>query len=457
MAKSSNNGVNQIPNRILTLLGTGKTDSLKNRLIRGAAGSFGLKIANTGLALITSVLLARLLGTEGFGIYAYAIAWTTLLSIPATLGLDKLLVREVAIYQTQSAWGLMHGLIRWANQVVLWVSIGLFLIAVGVAWGLGTDSNEQVLLALGVALVSLPLASLRSLRLATMRGLHQVVMGQLPEMLLAPLFLIALTGCGYLFFKEDLSASWVVGIHVVATAITFVIGARLLHKILPNKVIKANPEYQIRQWIHSTLPLMFLGGMQIIYSRTDVLMLGAIKGAESVGIYVVVVRLAQLITFILMAVNSALAPTMASLYAEGKIEQLQRVLTKSARIILLISIPVTAILIGFCYWFLLLFGSDFTQGQTALTILSIAQLVNAGMGSVGQLLTMTGHENYTVITVGSGAVMNLVLNALLIPKWGINGAAFSTAVCIIFVNILNGVWVHRQLGINSTALGKLSD
>ncbi len=454
MAKSSNNRVHQILNRIFTLINKGKTNSLKHRLIRGAAGSFGLKIANTGLAFITSILLARLLGTEGFGIYAYAIAWTTLLSIPATLGLDKLLVREVAIYQTQSAWGLMRGIVHWANQVVLWVALGLGLIAAGVAWNLGTDAKEQVLLALCIGLVSLPIASLRSLRLAVMKGLHQVVMGQLPEMLLAPLFLIALTGCGYLFLREDLNASWVVGIHGVTTAITFVIGARLLHQVLPSTVRKANPEYQIRQWVHSALPLMFLGGMQIIYSRTDVLMLGAIQGAEAVGIYVVVVRLAQLITFILMAVNSALAPTMASLYAEGKIEQLQRVLTKSARIVLLVSVPVTGSLMGFGYWFLLLFGSDFTQGQMALIILSIGQLVNAGIGSVGQLLTMTGNEKYTVISVGSGAVMNLVFNALLIPQWGINGAAISTASCIVFVNIMNGIWVHKRLGINSTALGK---
>jgi len=456
MAKSSNTGTNNRLKQLFTSLATGKEDSLKNRLIKGAAGSFGLKIAHTGLALVTSVVLARLLGTEGFGIYSYAMAWTTLLSIPATLGLDKLLVREVAIYQTQSAWNLMRGLLRLSNQVVLLVSIGLALTAAGVAWVLGTGANPQMLQALCIALISLPITSLRSLRLTVMKGLHQVVIGQLPEMLLAPVLFIALTGCLYWFIGDDFTVLWVVGIKVVTIAITFVIGAVLLSRILPSEVKKVTPKYQLRSWMRSALPFMFLGGMQIINSRTDILMLGAIKGAEAVGIYVVVNRGVQLITFILMAVNNVLSPTIASLYAKGNMEQLQQVMTKSTRVVFLVSLLITGSLIGFGYWFLLLFGSDFTQGQNALTILSIGQLVNASAGSVALLLIMTGHENYTTISFAASAAFNIILNAVLIPHWGIEGAATATASSMIIWNILSLIWVQKKLGINSTVFRKAS-
>ncbi|MGB3757877.1 MAG: flippase [Rivularia sp. (in: cyanobacteria)] len=438
--------------KISTIFAKGKTDSLRNRLIRGAVGSFGLKIAGTGLTFIRSLMFARLLGTDGLGIYAYAITWVGLLSIPATLGLPQLIVREIAIYQTQSAWGLIRGLLRWSNQIVLIVSIVLALIAGVIAWNLQGVTNTQILLAFCVALTSLPIACLTNLRLSAMQGLHKVVLGQLPEVLIAPLLLILFTGSGYLILKENLNASWVVGMHVLAVSFTFLIGAGLLNRALPKVVKDAPPKYQARKWLSSGLPLMFLGAMHIINSQTDVLMLGALKGAEEVGIYVVVNRLASLIVFVLMAVNSVLAPNIASLYAEGKIDKLQRVITKSSRAVFFASCSVAGSLIVFGDWFLLLFGQEFTQGKDALIILCIGQLVNAAAGPVGLILNMSGHENYTAMSIGSSAILNVVLNAILIPQSGIQGAAIATASSMVMWNIISFIWVKKKMGIDPSII-----
>lgn len=453
MTNPCENIITKMQSKIFASLTQGKADSLRNRLIRGTLGSFGLKIAGTSLTFLNSLIFARLLGTEGFGTYAYIIAWTNLLIIPATLGLDKLIVREVAIYQNRSQWGLMRGLLNWSNQFVLLVSIGLTIITASVAWNMN-KSNSQMLLAFYVALVYLPIASLRNLRLAAMKGLHQVVLGQLPEVVIAPLLLILLTGCGYLFLGKELNAIWVIAIFVASTSITFFVGARLLQKVLPLALEETEAQYQTVTWIRSALPLMFLSSMQIINSRTDILMLGAMKGAETVGLYVVINRGVQLIVFMQGAVNGILAPTIASLYAEGKMKQLQKIVTKSARIVLLASLIFTSSLTLFGYWFLLLFGFNFTQGQTALTILSIGKLINAGTGAVGLLLTMTGHQNYTVLSVGISAILNILLNILLIPEWGVTGAAVATASSMILVNTMNMIWVYKKIGINSTAFCK---
>ncbi len=442
-------------NKISTIFAKSKTDSLRNRLIKGALGSFGLKIAGTGLTFIRSLMFARLLGTDGLGIYAYAITWVGLLSIPAKLGLAQLIVREIAIYQTQSAWGLMRGLLDWSNRVVLIASITLALIAGGIAWNLQVDTNSQMLLVFCVALISLPIVSLTNLRLCAMQGLHQVVLGQLPGALIAPLLLITLTGSGYLILKEDLNASWVVAMHVLGMSITFLIGACLLNRALPKVVKNTTPKYQAKKWLRGGLPLMFFGAMHIISSQTDVLMLGALKGAEAVGIYVVVNRLASLIVFVLTAVNSVLAPNIASLYAEGKIEQLQRVITKSSRAVFFASFCIAGSLMGFSYWFLLLFGQDFTQGQNTLIILCVGQLVNAAAGPVALILNMSGYENYTAMSIASSAILNVILNVLLIPQWGIEGAAIATASSMIILKIFSLIWVRKKLGIDSTALGNI--
>ena len=425
----------------------GKTDNLKQRLIKGVAGSFGLKIAATGLAFVTSVVLARLLGSKGLGVYSYIFAWISLLGLPATLGLDKLFVREIAIYQAKNEWGLMQGLMRWANLIVFAVSASLAIIAIIIFSNIGSNS----IIPFAIASVALPLVSLGNLRLGAMKGLRRVVLGTLPEALISPVLFIILLGCGYWWWDKELNVSVVLGIKVAVSLFIFILGTIWLNRLLPKDVKQAKVQYQASQWIRSALPLMFLGSMQLINAKTDVLMLGAISGTEAVGIYVVVRQATQLIIFLQSAANSVLAPNIASLYAQRKMQQLQRVITKSSCLIFLFSLLIAVSLIGLSSWILPLFGSDFIAGRNALIILSIGQIINTSMGPVGNLLTMTGHENYTAITVGSSAVLNVFLNALLIPQWGINGAAIATTSSIIIVNVVNMVLVKKKLKISSTA------
>jgi O-antigen/teichoic acid export membrane protein len=423
-------------------------NSLKNRLLKSAAGSFGLQIAASGLAFAISIMFARLLGSQGLGTYAYATTWANLLAIPATLGIDNLLVREIAIYQTRSRWGLMGGMLRWSNRLVLVTATVLAFIAAGIAWGLKGSSEPTLTTAIFLALVTLPIAALRNLRLAAMKGLHRIVLGQMPEMLFSPLLLIILTAGLYLLLPQYFSVEGILIIKIVVVIVTFVIGAVWLMRSLPPEAKNVAPQYQTEQWIRSALPFMFLGTIQLINSRIDILMLGAIDGVKAVGIYAVIAGITQLVTFIHYSANSVLAPNIASLYAEGRIEQLQRMISKSIGLVFIVAAIISSILIASSYWVLLIFGAEFTPGQTAMNILIVGQLFNAMTGPVGLLLNMTGHERSTAVIVACSALLNIVLNTLLIPEWGVNGAALATTISIIVVNILYILLIKRKLNIS---------
>lgn len=431
------------------------SDSLRSYLVRGAAGTFGLKVAAAGFSFLSGLLLARVLGMAGYGAYAYAIAWVSVLVVPAVFGLDRLLVRTVAASRTQSAWGLMRGLLRWAHQVVVLVSVAVVAPAAFLVWIAGEQFDPHIVPALWMALVLVPMAALALLRQAAMQGFHRVVVGQLPEMLIQPLVFIVSVGAAYLLLGEALNAPWAVGLHAVAAGVALVIGAWLLRTTLPQAVHDAVPVYDRGGWTRSALPLLFARGMQVVNAQTDIILLGAIKGAELAGIYAVATRGAELITFVLVSVNTVLAPAIASLHAAGDMRRLQSVITKSVRVIMVFSLPVALALILSGERFLVLFGQGFTRGATALAILSAGQLMNAAMGSVGLLLIMTGHERDAAMGVGISALVNLVLNALLIPVWGMEGAAAATAISMIIWNLLLAVWVYKRLGIHTTALGQM--
>ena len=246
------------------------------------------------------------------------------------------------------------------------------------------------------------------------------------------------------------------GLNVAAASVALLIGTRMLHNTLPYDVTEASPVYHARAWVRSALPLLFISGMFVAYERTGIFILGSIKGTDLVGLYTVAVRGAQLVTFVHAAVNLALAPTVANLYALGEMRRLQRVVTGFAWVTLLCSIPIAAGLIVFGYWFLLLFGPEFTLAQNALTILSIGQLVNVAMGSASLLLVMTGHERDAAVGLGIGALLNIVLSLILIPQWGLEGAAVATTISMVAWNLLLVAFVFKRLQIHTTIFGTIS-
>jgi O-antigen/teichoic acid export membrane protein len=286
-----------------------------------------------------------------------------------------------------------------------------------------------------------------------MRGLHHITKGLIPELLIDPLILIVLTVCAYGVLKQNLNALWVIAFYGVGTGITLVIISQFLSQSLPDLAKTAQPVYKGKAWLSGALPFMLIESIPIINSQTDLLMLGAFKGVDAVGLYVPVNRGAQLITFILMAVGSALAPTIASAYADNRLLDLQQTITKSVRIVTGVAFLFAASLIVGGHWYLTLFGPDFVRGQTALYILCVGSFVSTSIGLAFVILNMTGHERFTATLGWVTTILNIVLNAIFIPIWGVNGAAIATSISILLGGFVSLFAVRQKLGIDATLMG----
>ena len=426
-----------------------QTKLLKSSLFKGTAGFFALKTTYTGLTFVTSVVLARLLGAHGLGVYSYIFSWTGLLVIPAILGLDELLVREIAIAKNEGNYGLLKGLLQWTNGVVILVALTV-AISAGLVFNLiSPEAGDSAIFYLALAV--LPFNALGSLRTGAMKGLKRVVLGTIPEALISPLLFLGLIGLGYWVQGDRLSVSLIVWIKVFTTATIFILGTLWLKKLAPKELASAKAVYRAKSWLSSSLPLMMLGSMQVMIARSDILMLGAMQGASAVSIYVVVRYGTEFIIFVQTAANNVLSPHIASLVAEGKKAELQRIVSKGSALIFAASLAIGLVLIVFSNQILGLFGSEFTAGRTALLILGVGQLVNTSVGPVGKLLAMGGYEKYTATSVTCSGILNVVLNAWLIPQWGVNGAAIATSTSIILLNLVELFLVRTKLGIDSAA------
>ncbi|NJK57584.1 MAG: flippase [Pleurocapsa sp. SU_5_0] len=427
---------------------------LRNQLGQKIIGTFGLKIAYVGLTFITSAILARILGANNYGTYVYVITCVSILQIPACLGISSLLVREIAAYQAKSRFGLMTGLLRWANQIVLFVSLSLAILAVFFVKYLDLGWSNQMQNVFYVALISLPLSSLTTVRQGAMEGLNQVLKGQVAETLVQPVLFLILISILYGLFQEAPNVTWIMTTRVLTVAVAFFIGTQLLRKTLVR--IKYKPEiieYDIDNWLSSVLPFLLINAVYVIYNKTDALMLGAMRGTEDVGIYYINDRISDLILFIVTAVNTSVTATIVSLHVKKDRINLQKLVTKASKVNIIIALPITLILIIFGKYILSIFGAEFISGYMALVISCLGKLFIVCLGLTAVLLSMTGYENYIAKIVGFSSIINVILNYILIPLWGIIGAALATVVSIVICNIYLAIMVYKKLKLNPTCIG----
>lgn len=424
---------------------TGSPGSLRSQLVHGALGTGGIGIAKRLLQLAAAVLLAQILGADGYGVYAYASALVLLISVPTHLGLPQLVVREVSAYLERGEWGRLRGLLRRSDQLSLAFAILVVAVAAVLGWSLSERIEALEWKTFAWALALIPLGTIIALRSATLRGLHHVALGQIPDGLIRPLAFLVLTAICY-WLVGALRPDRAMMLAVAAAAIALAASSWFHGRVRPTSLTNATPRYETRSWLYSVLPFSLLAGIQVINNHIDIVLLGFFVTPGEVGIYRVASLGAALVALPLVTANVALAPKIASLYAHNDRVRMQRMLTASTRYMLLFAIPIATCLMLFASWILAaIFGEGFVNGAAPLKILALGQLVNVGLGSVGLFLNMTGYERETVKVLGSAAIANIALNLVLIPIFGMLGAALATTITVIVWNIILSLIVYRKL------------
>jgi O-antigen/teichoic acid export membrane protein len=422
--------------------------SLK-QLLTSAGGTFILRCISMALTFLTSVFLARFLGVLEFGYYNSAIALIGLLSVVCTVGIEHLIVRQAASYATQGSWNLLVGLIRRATQLTVTASIIISALTVALAFGFSVTYRHELLY--GIAL--LPVLTLLRLRSALLQGLHKVLSGLFPEFVaLATLFLAILLTI-YVSFRDLLSTTSVLLSQLSASIVALLIVHYLARRLRPEEFNAAMPSYDTYSWLKTALPLLFIGGTAAVQQYVDIVMLSFLKGPIEVGLYRPALQIGSLITFASFAVIRGLRPIVSDLHAKGDIQALQSTAVTSARLTLAFALPVGAVVYIFSAEFVSIFGPDFAESAGPLRIFVIGLMLVAALGHGGIVLVMTGYEMAVAFGFGFVVICNIILNIILIPLYGIEGAALATMISQVFIQIVFVVLVFRKLTINTTSLG----
>ncbi len=428
-----------------------KEDNLKAGA-RGGLIAYSLQIIAAGLGFLNTVVFARILGAGGVGEYFLAIAVINIAALFAGFGMQGAMMRFIPSYIENNELSKLKGVVLFVLKFCFLLSIVLtfliILLSKFIAINLYNSPGLFGILPL-VALV-LPIYVLNEIIGGVLRGHKDTLKALLPSSLISPFFRLSIF---LLLSLDGMSTLHAVFAFIAGEVIAFILSAVFLfNKLAKTKPSNVRDEY--RKILNVASTMIFTTISVFLFTQADLMVVGMYTSAEDVGVYGVVARLVTLIAFSLGAFSAIIPPIISSVHTAGDHEELERVVRESTRWILTIAMPIILIfLFEGKYILTIAYGDIFVKGFMALIILSVGQLINAGSGLVGYLLQMTGnHMAFMKITFFWG-VTNIILNFLLIPKFGILGAAVSTAFCLSMVNIVSIYVVYKKMSILTIARG----
>lgn len=417
-------------------------------LIRLWGTTFPVYGGGVVLAFLSQLLLTRLLGTEQYGIYYYVLSWLTILVALAKLGVDHALLRYLPGYLANRDWSTACGLLQWGSQTVtraaLAVMACLFLATLAIA-----DTRPELRDTFLIGSLMVPLWATSFLRQAAMRSLYRNARALLPELIVAPLFIMLAVVTAKLASVTP-TAIMAMLATVCGFGIALLVGNRWLANALPGELRRATPGTANAAWSASARALFFASSMHLILGNADAVMIGLLVGTDDVGVYGIASRCASLVAFPLTIANTFFAPTIAELLSKREHRELEMFLQQGMRVVV-----VAALLAATIFWtwgteILELFGAGFSAGTGFLAILAFGQLVNALCGPVAYMVAFSGREALVAKVLGGSTFFSIGASVLMIPAFGALGAAISTAAGLVCWNVCLYIICCRQLGLSAS-------
>ncbi len=403
------------------------------QIAKGAGITFFGDFFGKGVNFISQILIARLLGTELFGLYALGLVIFNVAQTLAGMGLSQGVVRYVAIHDGAGNPEKVKGTILLSVGLPFIVGsvIGLvlFLAADGIANNIGKPELSRVIkiTSFGVPFMAAMMASI-----AATRGFKKMQYYVYVKNIFHPIANLALIVLFYWFGLRLLGA---ISAWIIAAGLGLILGIYYIKKEFP-EFSKVKAAFEAKELLKFSGPLVLVGFLQMLFIRTDILMLGYFRTSAEVGVYNAVSQIMILLVMVLMAFNSIFSPMVADLYNRNQLNELNRLLKIVAKWVFLLTLPIFMIMVVSPKELLSIFGPEFVSGWPAFLILALFFFLTISLGPVTQTLIMAGLQKLELYNTLGSLLLNIILNLLLIPKFGLFGAAMATGISSLCLHVV---------------------
>lgn len=404
------------------------------------------RLVEYGLRFVIAFLLARLLGAEQYGVYILALSVATLTSGISKFGMDSTLVRYIAIKRSENdekgLWGTIQIAILSSTLLSLMCALALNLFASSIAINIFHEPQLTPLLKLFSIIV--PFLTLSDVLVGASRGFKKMEYSVIAENFIMMFVRMILIGIIALIKITPFKAAIAFGISDLASSVALIF---FINKEFRLKRPLRTAHYDLRGILRFSVPFWISGLLTKFRKYISIFFLGFLFTVEGVGVFSLIGRISLIGRMTFIAIETSIKPIIAELYNKGDIKQIGQLYQITSRWALTINIPIFLVMILFPKTLLSIFGYAFVEGAIALTILAYSDILDISTGICGTIIDMTG---YTKLKMFNSIVRVIILvssNLILIPRWGLVGAAIASLLGISVLNIMRmaQVWIIFKL------------
>lgn len=427
-------------------------------------GVFGVQLLGAFVGFLVHISVSQIVGDEQYGMYSFVLSWLEMMMLAGVLGMDISVLRHFSKYIGQKNVAGQSALASYGRRYVL-KNAGLTAIATISLFSILTfvsKADGRVTVPFLICCLAMLFASQNKITFAILRALRQPIWAAGLATLVRPAFLgVGVVATSYLFHESFYTtATNVIGCYLAATILTgtiaYLVCESKWRRINEGAVVGSQqsiPGDALTDWRSSAFSMAFASSFRTIMLQSNILLLGLLSSYQDAGYFAAVVRIMNVAVFGLAATNFVIAPMISEAHAAGDLDKLRSVLRSAAKLIMLFTLPILILILVLGGWLLRQFGSEFASAYPCLVILSLAQLINTFCGCVGYLMTMTGNEKQASRIWGWAAAVCILLNMILIPTFGILGAAIASTLATATWNFWMLYYVNKHLRLNPTLFG----
>lgn len=415
---------------------------------RRALVAFAIRVASAAVAYLSQIVLARLMGSFEFGIFAYVWVWVIILGTVVTVGFNTSVMRFVPEYLERKEWALLNGFVASASGVALGVGAAAALAGIALIVFLGDSVEPWYVLPLVLALASLPSFALSDTKDGLGRARGWMDLALAPGYIVRPILILVFMVVA-VAFGAPATAVTAVSAALAATWLVAAGQTLLIRRRMGRDVPRVAAEYRLGIWTRVSVPLIIVDSFYLVMAHADVLILSLFAGPTDVAIYYAAVKTTSLVAFVYFSVTAACGPKFSELEAAGRREEADALLARSVRWTFWPSLAATAAILAAGMPLLWLFGPEFTAGYPLMFILAVGLLARASTGPVEAMMNMTGLQDINAWVLVAAVGVNIGLNLLLIPVFGLVGASVATSTTMTVVAILQYAAARRLRGVHA--------
>lgn len=408
--------------------------------------AFAIRIVSAGIVFLSQVVMARWTGGFEYGIYVFV--WTAMIILGSLscLGFQTVVIRFLPLYRGTGDLDGLRGILLTSRLFALGSATLLACIGALAVWLLSDRIESYYVLPFVLAFTCLPMLALGEVLDGTARANSWPVRALTPTYIVRPFLVLLYMALAHVMGFE-VSAMTAVISAVLATYSTTIMQFLVVTRNLDATYPAGPRRVELGHWMSVALPIFLVEGFFFLLTNADVLMVGLFMPPERVAVYYASVKILALVHFVFFAVKAGAAQQFAARTGPGDIVELRRFARNTVGWTFWPSVLMGLAVLVFGKLLLFLFGAEFTQGYPLLFVLIVGVIMRASVGPAESLLNMTGNQNICAAIFATVLAVNIGLNLVLIPAYGLMGAAFATASATLVEAGLLAYMTHRRVGV----------